>query len=144
VVTLVSRTGDGETGLSAFRGLAGERPMLAYVFTIFLLAQAGVPLTSGFVAKFGVIAAAVDAKDYALAIVAMIAAVIAAFVYLRIIVSMYLADPQAGDEGREPVRIPLSAGLALTLALAFTLVVGFLPGFVLDFARDAIPLRAGG
>jgi NADH-quinone oxidoreductase subunit N len=144
VVTLVSRTGDGDTGLSAFRGLAGQRPVLAYVFTIFLLAQAGVPLTSGFVAKFGVIAAAVDAKDYALAIVAMIAAVIAAFVYLRIIVSMYLADPQAGDEGREPVRIPLSAGLALTLALAFTLVVGFLPGFVLDFARDAIPLRAGG
>jgi NADH-quinone oxidoreductase subunit N len=144
VVTLVSRTGDGATDLAAFRGLARERPVLALVFTVFLLAQAGVPLTSGFVAKFGVIAAAVDAKDYGLALVAMLAAVIAAFLYLRIIVSMYLADPQATDAGREPVRVPLSAGLALVLALAFTVVVGFLPGFVLDFARDALPLRAGG
>jgi NADH-quinone oxidoreductase subunit N len=144
VVTLVSRTGDGATNLRSFRGLASQRPLLAFVFTVFLLAQAGVPLTSGFVAKFGVIAAAVEAKDYALAVVAMLAAVIAAFLYLRIIVSMYLADPQVGDEKRPPVRVPVSAGLALALALAFTLVVGFLPGFVLDFARDAIPLRAGG
>ncbi len=144
VVTLVTRTGDGATHLRSFRGLASQRPLLAFVFTVFLLAQAGVPLTSGFVAKFGVIAAAVEAKDYALAVVAMLAAVIAAFLYLRIIVSMYLADPEAGDERREPVRIPVSAGLALAIALAFTLVVGFLPGFVLDFARDAIPLRAGG
>jgi NADH-quinone oxidoreductase subunit N len=144
VVTLVSRTGDGATELSSFRGLASQRPLLAFIFTVFLLAQAGVPLTSGFVAKFGVIAAAVEGKDYALAVVAMVAAVIAAFVYLRIIVSMYLADPQAGDEQRQPVRVPVSAGLALMLALAFTVVVGFLPGFLLDFARDAIPLRAGG
>ena len=129
---------------ASFRGLAGQRPLLAFVFMVFLLAQAGVPLTSGFVAKFGVIAAAVDGKDYALAIVAMLAAVIAAFLYLRIIVSMYLADPQAGDDQRQPVRIPVSAGLALMLALAFTVVVGFLPGFLLDFARDAIPLSAGG
>jgi NADH-quinone oxidoreductase subunit N len=144
VVTLVSRTGDGATELSSFRGLASQRPLLAFIFTVFLLAQAGVPLTSGFVAKFGVIAAAVEGKDYALAVVAMVAAVIAAFVYLRIIVSMYLADPQAGDDQRQLVRVPVSAGLALLLALAFTVVVGFLPGFLLDFARDAIPLRAGG
>jgi NADH-quinone oxidoreductase subunit N len=144
VVTLVSRAGDGDTDLASFRGLSGQRPVLALVFTVFLLAQAGVPLTSGFVAKVGVITAAVEVKDYALAVVAMLAAVIAAFLYLRIIVTMYLADPQPGDDTRAPVRVPVSAGLALALALAFTVVVGFLPGFVLDFARDAVPLSAGG
>ena len=46
--------------------------MLALALTIFLLAQAGVPLTTGFVAKFGVIAAAVDAESYTLAVIAMV------------------------------------------------------------------------
>ena len=67
------------------------------MFTVFLLAQAGVPLTSGFLAKFYVIGAAVDSHSYALAVIAMLAAVIAAFFYLRVIVVMYMAGP-ADDE----------------------------------------------
>jgi len=46
VVTLVGRTGDGDTDLSSFRGLAKQKPLLALALTVFLLAQAGVPLTS--------------------------------------------------------------------------------------------------
>jgi NADH-quinone oxidoreductase subunit N len=111
-------------------------------FTVLLLAQAGVPLTSGFVAKFGVITAAVDARSYAIAIVAMLAAVISAYLYLRIMVSMWLADPVAGDEGRERVRIPLSAGLVVVLAVGFTLVVGIAPGWAIDWARNAVPVLA--
>ena len=71
VVTLVSRAHDGDQSLDAFRGLSRTRPVLALALTIFLLAQAGVPLTTGFVAKFGVIAAAVDAESYTLAVIAM-------------------------------------------------------------------------
>jgi NADH-quinone oxidoreductase subunit N len=142
VIAIVGRTGDEDHGLDAYRGLAKERPVLALVFTVFLLAQAGVPLTSGFVAKFGVIQAAVDAKSYALAIVAMLSAAVAAYLYLRIIVAMYMSDPVGESEVREPVRVPVSAGLALLLAVGFTVYFGFLPGVVVDFARDAIPRLA--
>ena len=113
--------------------------LLALALTIFLLAQAGVPLTTGFVAKFGVIAAAVDAGSYVLAVIAMLASVIAAYLYLRIIVSMYMADPEPGDGPTVPVRVPFSAGLGLVLTLGFTLVVGFIPWWVVDYARDAVP-----
>ena len=102
VVTLVSRAHDGDQSLEAFRGLSRNRPVLALALTIFLLAQAGVPLTTGFVAKFGVIAAAVDAQSYVLAVIAMLASVIAAFLYLRIIVSMYLADPLRATRSSSP------------------------------------------
>ena len=95
VVTLVGRRGDGAHALDDYRGLAKDRPGLALAFTAFLLAQAGVPFTAGFLAKFGVIAAAVEARSYAIAIIAMVAAVIAAFLYLRVIVAMYMA----GDDG---------------------------------------------
>ncbi|HKN40368.1 MAG TPA: NADH-quinone oxidoreductase subunit N, partial [Acidimicrobiia bacterium] len=75
VVTLVSRRGDDDHSLDTYRGLAYRRPALALTFTVFLLAQTGVPLTSGFLAKFYVIGAAVEARSYALAIIAMVAAV---------------------------------------------------------------------
>jgi NADH-quinone oxidoreductase subunit N len=99
--------------------------------TVLLLAQAGVPLTSGFVAKFGIIRAAVSVESYALAVAAMLAAVIAAFLYLRIMVSMWLSDPT--DDA--PVSISRSAGLAITLAVAVTLLIGILPGLLLEISK---------
>ena len=134
IVTAVSRTGDNATDLAAFRGLGRSRPVLAFGMTILLLAQAGVPLTSGFVAKFGVIRAAVEAKSYSVAVVAMVAAVIAAFLYLRIMISMWIAEPEAGDDQREEVRLPVYLTVAITLSVAFTLFVGFFPGWLIDLA----------
>ncbi|HEX2043300.1 MAG TPA: NADH-quinone oxidoreductase subunit N [Acidimicrobiales bacterium] len=141
VATLVGRRGDERHSLDAYRGLGRSRPGLAFVFTVFLLAQAGVPFTSGFLAKFYVIGAAVESRSYALAIVAMLAAVIAAFFYLRVIVVMYMAEEDEGEEPAPRVEIPAGAGLALGLSLAFTVVVGFLPQFVFDFAENATLLR---
>jgi NADH-quinone oxidoreductase subunit N len=134
VVTAVSRTGDSATDLGAFRGLGKSRPVLALAMTVLLLAQAGVPLTSGFVAKFGVLRAAVEEHSYAIAIIAMVSAVIAAYLYLRIMVSRWIAEPVAGDDVREAVRAPLYLTAALTLSVGFTLVVGFFPNWLLALA----------
>ncbi|MEO7397799.1 MAG: NADH-quinone oxidoreductase subunit N, partial [Ilumatobacteraceae bacterium] len=142
VVTLVSRTGDSETGLDAFRGLARSKPILALALTVFLLAQAGVPFTSGFVAKFAVIQAAADARSYALAVIAMVTSVIAAFLYLRIMVSVWMAEPLVDDDTRERIRIPLSSGIAIGACMAFTLLVGFFPGWLID-ASDKVVQLAG-
>jgi NADH-quinone oxidoreductase subunit N len=138
VVTVVGRTGDRATDLAAFRGLGKSHPLLALGMTVLLLAQAGVPLTSGFVAKFGVIQAAVEEHSYAIAIVAMVASVIAAFLYLRIMVSMWVTEPESGDSEREPIRLPLWTGIALTLSVGFTLVVGVYPSWLINAAKAAV------
>ena len=129
VVTVVA--GAGDASLSTFTGLAKRRPTLAIAFTVFLLAQAGVPFTSGFVAKFGVIQAAVEENSYAIAIIAMVSAVVAAFLYLRIMVSMWLHD---SDDDAPAVTVPLSAGVAIGAAAIFTIVVGVAPGWLIDAA----------
>jgi NADH-quinone oxidoreductase subunit N len=117
IVTVVARnTSDGVTSLDTFKGLA----------------QAGVPLTSGFIAKFGVIQAAVSVGSYKLAVIAMICAVIAAFVYLRIMVSMWLSDSTIS----EPVKVPLFSAVAITVAVAVTLAVGILPSLLLNLTSD--------
>ncbi len=130
VITVVA--GRSDASLQHFRGLAKRKPLMAIAFTIFLLAQAGVPFTSGFVAKFGVIQAAVSEESYALAVVAMVAAVIAAFLYLRIMVSMWLHD---ADADAPSIPVPLSAGLAIGVAAAFTLAIGVYPSGLIDLSE---------
>jgi NADH-quinone oxidoreductase subunit N len=138
VVALVGRKGDVGHHLDDYRGLAKDRPVLALVFALFLFAQGGIPLTSGFFAKFYVITAAVDAGSTVLAVVAMVASVIAVFLYLRIIVSMYM-EPLEDDRERRRIPIPFAAGLGLAVAAVVTLVVGIFPSTLADPAGDATP-----
>ena len=110
------------------------------LLTFFLLAQAGVPFTGGFVAKLQVFAAAVDAREYYLAIVGVVAAVVAAFFYLRVVVTMYTGGEEpaeAAEPGRRPLRVDPPAAAVLAVTAAFTLVLGILPGAFLDIAKDA-------
>jgi NADH-quinone oxidoreductase subunit N len=135
VVTIVSRTGEHRQSLDDYRGLATSRPGLALVFTVLLLSQAGVPLTAGFLAKFYVVTAAVEAGFWVVSVVAMLTAVVSAFMYLRIVVTMYFSD---APEGVTRPRIPAAAGVALGLAVAGVLVLGVVPGPVSDLANDAV------
>ena len=129
--------GTAATSLDAFRGVAKRQPVFALGFTVLLLAQAGVPLTSGFVAKFGVIRAAVSTESYVLAVVAMVSAVIAAYLYLRIMVSMWLAEP---DSSAAATTLSLPARVVLVVSVAVTLIVGVLPSSVLDVADSLTAL----
>ena len=147
VVTLVGRRGDAAHDLDDYRGLSRERPALALAFTVFLLSQAGVPLTSGFFAKFYVIGAAADAESYALAVIAMVTAVVSAFLYLRIIVAMYFSGDEVEADaatGRARIAVPWGAALSLGVAVAVTLAVGILPDLVSDVADDAVPVLVAG
>ena len=128
-VAMVAARGDGNsTSLEAFRGIAKSNPVFALGFTVLLLAQAGVPLTSGFVAKFGVIRAAVSTESYVLAILAMVSAVVAAYLYLRIMVSMWLAEPAAATPA---VRVGFAGRVSLGISVAVTLVLGVFPSILL-------------
>ncbi len=99
VVSIVGGKGEAHHDLASFRGLSTRRPILAGLFTVFLLAQAGIPFTSGFLAKFYVVSAAVARGEYALAVIAMIAAAIAAFFYLRLAIIMYGSPADAAALG---------------------------------------------
>ena len=110
-------------------------------FTILLLAQAGVPLTSGFVGKFQVIAAAVGHRSYLLAAVAMLSAVIGAYMYLRIVMTMYVVDDDT--EGPSPT-LHWTVAIVLIGTVGFTLLVGIVPQFLIEFAEDAVPVLIRG
>ena len=91
------RDAGGEaTHLSRWAGLGKEAPVVAGVFAFFLLAFAGIPLTSGFTGKWAVFTSAWSGGAWPLVVVAVLMSVVAAFFYVRVIVLMFFSDP-VGD-----------------------------------------------
>jgi NADH-quinone oxidoreductase subunit N len=143
VVGLVSGAGDTDSALTRFRGLTRRRPVLAYAFVLLLLAQAGVPLTAGFVAKFRVFEAAVGARSYALALIGMLTAAIAAYVYLRIVLTMFLPVEDGEAVPPAPLRADPGTTVVIAVACALTIFVGVAPATLVHVAERATLLFRG-
>ena len=124
--------------LDELNGFARRQPLGALAFAVFLVSLTGIPPTIGFVAKFVVIQPVLDAGMAWLAVVIALNAVLAAFYYLRVVVHMYMYEP----EGKVPRLIP-GRGLSISLGLASLAVVvlGILPNSIYEWAREAaLPL----
>jgi len=135
VITLVRDPG-GEAGhISRWAGLGRRSPLLAGIFAFFLLAFAGIPLTSGFTGKFAVFQAAIASGETPLVIVGVLASAIAAFFYVRIIVLMFFSDPI--PDGPQVVLPTVFTGTAVGLGVLSTLVLGIVPEPVLSLASHA-------
>ena len=132
VITLVrTRDGGQELGdIDRWAGLGRRHPGLAGALSLFLLAFAGIPLTSGFIGKFAVFEAAVAAGATPLVIVGVLSSAVTAFFYVRIIVVMFFRDPE--EEGPTVVPAGMLTGGVITVGVAATLTLGVFPGPVLD------------
>jgi proton-translocating NADH-quinone oxidoreductase chain N len=135
VITLVRDPGGEADHLSCWAGLGKRSPLVAGIFAFFLLAFAGIPLTSGFTGKFAVFQAAVAGGATPLVIVGVLASAIAAFFYVRVIVLMFFSEPVA--DGPEVVVPSVFTGTAVGLGAAATLVLGIVPQPVLNLANHA-------
>ncbi len=145
VIQVVGRARETDSSLDDYKGLARKEPVLAGLLTLFLLAQAGVPLTAGFVAKLTVFKAAVDAGQFQIALIGMLSATVAAFVYLRIVLSMYSGDEHGSATPVEGNRLTVDLPVRITISLtaALVLLFGVVPGWLLDVAEHATSILAG-
>ncbi|MFT4200526.1 NADH-quinone oxidoreductase subunit NuoN [Gordonia sp. (in: high G+C Gram-positive bacteria)] len=121
----VVRDGAGReaTDFDSWAGIGRSRPLVGALFALFLLAFAGIPITTGFIAKFVVFAAAGKSGAWALVIVGVLASAVAAYFYLRVIVAMFFTEP-ADDADEVQVRQP-SLATTLPIALCALVTIGF-------------------
>jgi NADH-quinone oxidoreductase subunit N len=135
IVTMV-RDGSGEaTHLSKWAGLGRKSPLVASLMALFMLALTGIPLTSGFIGKFGVFTAAIAAGGTWLVIVAVVASVVSAFFYARVIVIMFFSSP---GPNTATVAVPsVFTVVALAAGATMTIVLGVFPQPVLDLVNNA-------
>lgn len=128
--------GGEATHLSQWAGLGKRHPMAAGAFTLFLLAMAGIPLTSGFMGKYAVFAAAVANDAWVLALIGVLASAVAAFFYVRVIVLMYFTEPSTS--AASTVATPGFGTLfAIMLAVVVTIVLGIVPTVLFGPAQAA-------
>jgi NADH-quinone oxidoreductase subunit N len=135
VVTLVRDPAGEANHLSKWAGLGKRSPLVAGVFAFFLLAFAGIPLTSGFTGKFAVFQAAIAGGALPLVIVGVLSSAVAAFFYVRVIVLMFFSDP--APDGPAVVTPGLFTSVAVAFGVVTTLVFGIVPGPLLSLANHA-------
>jgi NADH-quinone oxidoreductase subunit N len=127
--------GDEENDISRWAGLGRRSPLVPAVLALFLLAMAGIPLTSGFISKFAVFKAALADGATALVVVGVLSSAIAAFAYARVIVTMFFTEPPAYAPR---VTVPsLLTAAAVTVGAAVTVALGIAPQPVLDLVDQA-------
>lgn len=133
VILLRSEDFRGES-ISDYEGLAKTHPLAAAVMLIFMFSLTGIPPTAGFIGKFYLFMAAVNAGYTWLAVVAVIFSAISAYFYLRIVMYMYMRDPKA------ELTLTTSAATGVTLAVAVFAVIsiGMLPQGIISLARAAV------
>ena len=135
-VAILLDRGEGREGTAELKGLGRERPLLAVIMTILVLALAGIPPTAGFIGKFYLFQAAVEAKLYIPAVLGVLASVIGLFYYLKLLMLMWV-DP-AEDEAGAPARGDLFLAVASTVTVLVVAILGLLPGRFVDFVERAM------
>ena len=150
VVALANRGNDCER-IASFAGLARTRPGLAALMTLFMLSLAGIPGTAGFLGKFNIFMAAVNAGDVWLLIIGVLMSVVSVYYYLRIPVLMYMREP--GDESHR-MEISSGEGAVLVFCALAVITLGLFPNSVptllfadldvLEWARRSVGMFFGG
>ena len=137
IVGLVRADGAEATHLSQWAGLGKRHPWTAGTFAFLLLAFAGIPLTSGFTAKFAVFEPALrsGATGTIMVVVGLLASAVTVFVYVRIIVLMYFTDSQ--NDAVAVVTPSVMTTIAITFGAAMTLVLGVWPTELLQLSASA-------
>ena len=133
---ILAKTEDGESlMISDYAGLGTRKPLLAMFMSVMLLSLAGFPPTAGFVGKFYIFKAAVGAGHIWLVIIGALNTAISAFYYLRVVVTMYMREPEEELEF-SPYASTLVIGLII--AAVGVLLIGILPSLMLTPAQNSV------
>jgi len=140
LLTLVRNSTGEATTLKNWTGLSKVSPAVAGSMAFLLFGMAGIPLTSGFTAKWSVFAAALSVGAWPLVVIAVLCSAVAIWFYLRVVVLMFFHDP----EGERPTVVVPSVltTIVIVIGVVATLVLGLVPGPLLDlFGRVGVFIR---
>ena len=135
VVVLVGRKGEENLDISSYAGLGFRHPALGLAMTLFMLSLTGLPPTAGFVGKFYIFSAAIEADLVWLTIIGVLNSLVSVYFYLGVVVSLYMKQPV--DEAPVSVMPPFARAALLVTSVA-TLAIGLAPSVLLKYARETV------
>ena len=120
-----------------FTGLAKRQPLAAFLMLVFMVSLAGIPPTAGFIGKFYVFMAAVDAGLAWLAAIALLFAAVSAYYYMRVVMVMYMREPDSAAVAPRLVTSP-ALSFVLACAVAGVILFGLFPNPLVSFALQSV------
>lgn len=136
IIGLLSSSAEERMMVSDYRGLFWERPWLSGAFTAMLLSLASIPLTAGFIGKFYILGAGVEASLWFLVFVIVVNSAIGLFYYLRVVVALYSA-PEKEAEGAAALTCSMPGAIALGLLTLLLLWLGIYPSPFVELVQAA-------
>jgi len=134
VVTLVRDSSGEVTDMNRWVGLGKKSPLIAGAFCLFLLSFGGIPLTSGFIAKFSIFTAAYEGGNTTIVVFGVLTSAIALFFYLRVIILLFFTEPKSDVV---TVSIPsLKVSFVLAASVIVTILLGVYPSLLLNSAQS--------
>jgi len=141
IIAILRRGGLEGEELDDFTGLAKRHKGAAFLMLLFMVSLAGIPPTAGFIGKFYLFMAAVNAGLTWLAVVGLIFAAVSAFYYLRIVMVMYMREPSSDQECETTLALSPTASVVLAFAVAGVVFLGIYPGPLVAVTTSAtLPL----
>ena len=132
VISLFEEKNQKDLHLEQIAGLGLKHPVLGGFLTIFLLSMAGIPLTSGFIGKYGLFSSAVTAGEIPLVVIAVLTSVVSVYYYLRVVVYLFMKE---GNSEMAKYQKLKGASLAAFLSAAATLQFGLFPRTIIHFIK---------
>ncbi len=132
VIALFEEKNQKDLTLDQISGLGMKHPILGTFLTIFLLSMAGIPLTSGFIGKYGLFSAAVTAGEIPLVVIAVLTSVVSVFYYLRVIVYLFMKDSTSEMAKYQKLK---GASVAAFVSAAMTIQFGLFPKAIIHFIK---------
>ena len=138
-VVAVVEEATGSDSIENFTGLSRRAPVLSLCLLVFLLSLAGIPPLAGFIGKFFVFSAVVDADAKHLGllwlvILAIAMSAVSFYYYLRVLKAVYVTD---GTKGTDTIKVSVVTLVALVLLAALVVFLGCGPGWLMDLLRMA-------
>lgn len=137
VVAMVRKQGVEGDEIEDFAGLSKRYPVAALLMLIFMVSLAGIPPTAGFIGKFYLFLAAIKAGLTWLAIVAVVLTAISAYFYLRVVMVMYMREPQSVGPATRFATSPAIA-VVLACALAGVVLLGLFPNVLVSLSSQSV------
>ncbi|MBN2242504.1 MAG: NADH-quinone oxidoreductase subunit N [Acidobacteria bacterium] len=136
VILSVSGSGDTRVYLKDYTGMARRSPFAAAALSLSLVSLAGIPLTGGFIGKFFLFSAAVRNGYIGLAVIGVLTSLVSVFYYFRLLVIMYMKDPDETAAAPEPMSWLVQA--VIVMGVVGILWLGIFPDQILNLADFSI------
>lgn len=138
IVAMLRKGGLEGEEIEDFTGLSKRHPVAALLMLVFMVSLAGIPPTAGFIGKFYVFMSAVEAGMAWLAVVALVFAAISAYYYLRLVMVMYMREPEAHSATSPRLVMSPALSIVLACAVAGVVILGLYPNPIVNLAAQAV------